>query len=170
MNTSRLLRRLSMSAFLCAAIILSSALSARAQAPPDLVKMAGAIPLTKDLLSHVKSFLQKLPNDADAKAEYLKMGRDKDTTPENVNSVIYKYPKLEAAFKASSLKPDEFVKAWGALMIAPSLAELDTPVEDKIAQANAEFCKANSDEVKSIGQSIEALEKETTAPSSSPSP
>jgi hypothetical protein len=163
MNITNSLRRLSMATFLCAAIILSVAVSTRAQGvSPEMVKMAGAIPLTKDLFSHVKSFLVKVTSDAQVKADFVKMGGDKDMTPETANSVVIKYPKVEAALKASSLKPEEFMKAWGVLMVAPALADAGAPVDDKAAQANVDFCKANADDVKSLTDSIAALESAAT--------
>jgi hypothetical protein len=165
MNISNSLRRLSMATFLCAAIILSAAVSARAEGvPPEMVKMAGATPLTKDLFSHVKSFLQKVTSDEAVKADFLKMGRDKDMSPESANSIVTKYPKVEAALESSSLKPDEFMKAWGVLMVAPALADAGAPVDDKAAQANVDFCKANADDVKSLTQSIENLESAAPSP------
>lgn len=166
MNISRMLRRPSMAAFLCATIILSAALSGRAQSQisPELLKMAGAIPLTRDLLANVKAFVQKLGENPDAKAEFLKMGRAKETTPENVSATISKYPKLEAAFKAAALKPEEFIKTWGVLMMAPVLAEVGEPVTDKVVQTNMAFCKANAEEVNSLAQAIDNLEKEIISP------
>jgi hypothetical protein len=165
MNISNSLRHLSMATCLYAAIILSVALSAHAEGvSPEMVKMAGAIPLTKDLFAHVKSFLQKVTDDAAVKTDFVKMGGDKDMSPDSANSIVTKYPKVEAALNSSSLKPDEFMKAWGVLMVAPALADAEAPVDDKAAQANVDFCKANADEVKSLTQAIENLERAAASP------
>lgn len=156
-----------MAAFLCATAILSCALTARAQISPELMKMAGEIALTKDLLARTKSFLQKVTDDAATKAEFAKMGGEKDVTAANVSSLVSKYPKLSAAFKSASLKPDEFMKVYGVILVVPPLAEAGGSVEDKAAQANVDFYNANKEEVKSVSQSVEALEN-ANSPASSP--
>jgi len=168
MNISRFLRRQFRAAFLGAAIILSSSPGARAQVPADALKMAGEIALTKDLMSHMRAFVKKVTEDAAVKAEFLKMNADPEMTPEMPDAVISKYPKVAAAFKSASVKPDEFVKAWSAMMIVPALIEAGTPVENKTAQANVEFFKANKDEVLALSQSIDTLDKAASAPAASP--
>jgi hypothetical protein len=168
MNISRFLRRPSLAAFVCATVILSSALAVRAQVPADALKMAGDIALTKDLMSHMRAFVKKVTEDAAVKAEFLKMNADPEMTPEMPDAVISKYPKVAGAFKSSSGKPDEFVKAWSAMMIVPALVEAGTPIENKTAQANVEFFKANKEEVLALSQSIDTLDKAAPSPSASP--
>jgi len=75
---------------------------------------------------------------------------------------------VAAAFKSSSVKPDEFVKAWGTMMIVPALSEAGTHIENKTAQANVEFFKANKEEVLALSQSIDTLDKAAPAPAASP--
>gem|GEM_PF-2754706 len=157
-----------MGAFFCATVILNCVLTARAQTSPELMKVAGSIALTKELLAHTKSFVQKVKDDAGVKAEFAKVGGEKDMTPESANTVVAKYPKLDAAFKSSSLKPDDFMKVWGTMIVVEGLAELGPSVDDKAAQANLDFYNANKEEVKSLSQSIEALQKPATSPASSP--
>ena len=157
-----------MGVFFCATVILSCVLTARAQPSPELLKVAGSIALTKELLAHTKSFVQKVINDAGVKAEFVKVGGETDMTPESANMVVAKYPKLDAAFKSSSLKPDDFMKVWGAMVVVEGLAELGAPVDDKAAQANIDFYNANKEEVKSLSESIEVLQKTTSSPVPSP--
>jgi hypothetical protein len=168
MNMSHFLRRPSLAAFLGAAVILSSSSGARAQVPADALKMAGDIALTKDLMSHMQAFVKKVTEDAAVKAEFLKMNEDPEMTEQMPDAVISKYPKVTGAFKSSMVKPDEFFKAWSAMMIVPALIAAGTPLENKTAQANVEFFKANKEEVLALSQSIATLEKASASPSASP--
>ncbi len=168
MNISRSLRRPFLGAFFCATIILSCALTARAEPSPELLKVAGSIALTKDLLAHTRAFVQKVTDDAAVKAEFAKIGGEKDMTPENANTVVAKYPKLDAAFKSSSLKPEDFMKVWGAMIVIEGLVEVGAPVDDKAVKANLDFYNANKEDVKALSQAIEGLQKTTASPAPSP--
>ncbi|MDP9005240.1 MAG: hypothetical protein M3N12_10690, partial [Verrucomicrobiota bacterium] len=81
------------------------------------MKIVGDIALTKDLMSHMRAFVKKVTEDTAVSAEFLKMNADPEMTPEMPNAVISKYPKVAAALKSLSVKPDEFVKSWSAMMI-----------------------------------------------------
>lgn len=161
-------RRLSLFTLICAAAILGSALATRAEVPPDALKLAGGIALTKDLMSHMKAFVAAVTGNPEVKAEFLKMNEDPAMSPEMPDAVIAKYPKVAAAFKSSSVKPDEFVKGWSVMMIVPTLADLKTPLEDKVARANVDFFNANKEEVTALSQSIDTLDRTTTSPTASP--
>src|ERR1700694_4835387 len=74
----------------------------RAEAPPDQIKAAGAIPLTTELLDKMDKFIKSVSTDAAAKAELAAVGKDPSMTPETWGSIITaKCPKAVAIFKAS---------------------------------------------------------------------
>src|SRR3977135_1882667 len=59
----------------------------RAEAPPDQIKAAGAIPLTTELLDKMDKFIKSVNTDDAAKAELAAAGKDPSITPETWGSV-----------------------------------------------------------------------------------
>src|SRR3954470_11218211 len=90
--------------------------TARAAVPESELKLAGAIPLTTELLDKMEKFLTSAKSDPAAKAELVAVTKEnKDNPPmtgEACGSLITaKCPKTLEVFKASNLTPDEFGKA-----------------------------------------------------------
>ena len=153
---------------LIAAVVVTPAMPA--QTPSDQAKMAGAIPLTIELLDKIDKFTKAVSTDAATTAEWNTSSKDSAISSDSPATVINsKYPKLAAAFKAAGLAPEDFVKAYGAILVTGVIAELPTPVEDKSAAANIAFYKANKDRVTATMNSLEALDKGADS-SSSPAP
>jgi hypothetical protein len=117
----------------------------RAETPPDQIKIAGAIPLTTQLLDKMDKFIKNESTDDAATTELAAIAKDPEITPENWGSVVTaKCPKTVEIFKASGVTPDEFGKAFFALMVI-GLSDDMAKSEDKTARANAEFFAANKD-------------------------
>ena len=129
---------------------------ARAEAPPSQLKLAGAIPLTTELLDKMEKFLTSVKSDAAAKAELvaaLKENKDNPlATGEAWGSLISaKCPKAVEIFQASGLTPDEFGKAglaieaiiMGDAMAPPGDKDNMAKSDDKAVAANAAFVAAN---------------------------
>jgi hypothetical protein len=146
----------------------------RAQIPSDQAKTAGAIPLTIELLDKIDKFTKAVNSDAATSAEWNRSSKDPAISSDAPSPVINsKYPKLAAALKAAGLAPEDFVKAYGAIIVSGMIAELGTPMEDKNAEANVAFCKANKDRVLATMNFLKALDEgadtsSSAAPSTSP--
>jgi hypothetical protein len=158
----------------CAVTVLALRPAVPAQEPSDQAKMAGAIPLTIELLDKIDKFTKAVSGDAATTAEWNTSSKDPAISSDAPAAVINsKYPKLAAAFKAAGLSPEDFVKAYGAILVTGVIAELATPVEDKNAEANITFYQANKERVTATMNSLEALDKganssRSAAPSPSP--
>jgi len=113
----------------------ASAPTTRAEAPESQLKLAGAIPLTTELLDKMEKFLTSVKSDAAAKAELvaaLKENKDNPlATGEAWGSLISaKCPKAVEIFQASGLTPDEFGKA-GLAIEAIIMGDAMAPPGDK---------------------------------------
>jgi hypothetical protein len=128
----------------------------RADIPANELKLAGAIPLTMELLDKMEKFLTSARSDAAATAELVAVrNENKDNPPmtgEAWGSLITaKCLKTIEIFQASGLTPDEFgkaVRAIEAIMFAEVMAppgDKDNMAksEDKTVAANAAFVAAN---------------------------
>jgi hypothetical protein len=147
-------------ALLAASAALAVPSATRAQTSSDQAKTAGAIPLSIELLDKIDKFTKAVNSDAATTAEWNASSKDpaisSDTPAVVINS---KYPKLAAAFKSADLAPEDFVKAYGAILVTGVIAEVDTPMADKNAEANITFYKANKDRVTATMNSLDALDK-----------
>jgi hypothetical protein len=128
----------------------------RAEAPASELKLAGAIPLTTELLDKMEKFFTSAKSDAAAKAELVAVIKEnKDNPPmtgEAWGSLISaKCPKTVEIFQASGLTPEEFGKAafaiqaiiLGDAMAPPGDKDNMAKSEDKAVAANAAFVAAN---------------------------
>ena len=175
MNLTRLLnRRCSLLPLLCVIAVFAVTPVTRAEPPSDQARMAGSIPLTIELLDKIDKFTKAVSSDAATTAEWNTSSKDPAISSDAPAAVINsKYPKLAAAFKAAGLAPEDFVKAYGAILVTGVIAEMGKPTEDKNADANIAFYKANKDRVTATMNSLEALDKgaessSQAAPSTSP--
>jgi hypothetical protein len=160
MTTPRIPNRNSVLILLGAILVFAIGPATRAQIPAEQAKMAGAIPLTTQLLDKLDKFAQAISGDAEAKSQYAASGKDSSMSPDSAQSVIdSKYPKLAAAFKTSGLTVDEFIKTMMALPITAAIAEMGGTPEDSTAVANLAFYKANKDRVTATMTKLEGLEK-----------
>ena len=134
----------------------AAAPTTRADIPAGELKLAGAIPLTTELLDKMEKFLTSAKSDAAAKAELVAVTKEnKDNPPmtgEAWGSLISaKCPKAVEIFQASGLTPDEFGKAalaiqaiiLGDAMAPPGDKDNMAKSEDKTVAANAAFVAAN---------------------------
>src|SRR3954470_24660542 len=108
--------------------------TARAAVPESELKLAGAIPLTIELLDKMEKFLAGAKSDAAAKAELVAVTKEnKDNPPmtgEAWGSLITaKCPKTAAVFQAAGVTPEEFGKACLAIQ-AIILGEVMAPAGD----------------------------------------
>lgn len=130
--------------------------AARAAIPENQLKLAGAIPLTTELLEKMEKFLTSAKSDAVAKAELVAVTKEnKDNPPmtgEAWGSLITaKCPKTVAVFEGVGLTPEEFGKAahaietiiMGEAMAPPGDPDNMAKSEDKTVAANAAFVAAN---------------------------
>jgi len=139
----------------------------RAETPPDQIKAAGAIALTKELLDKMDAFIKNVGTNEAAKAELGAAGKDPSITPENWGSVVSaKCPKAVEVFKASGLTPDEFGKGIFAIM-AVGMSDDLAKSDDKAVQANAAFVTANKERADSIFGAFMML-GESSPPASTP--
>jgi len=128
----------------------------RAALPESEVKLAGAIPLTTELLEKMEKFLTTEKSDAAAKAELAAVTKEnKDNPPmtgEAWGSLITaKCPKVVAVFESVGLTPEEFGKAAHAIesiIMCEAAAPPGEPdnlakSQDKTAAANDRFYLAN---------------------------
>ncbi len=141
---------------ICAIGAFMLAPAIRAEIPPNELKLAGAIPLTTELLDKMEKFLTSAKSDAAAKAELVAaIKENKDNPPmtgEAWGSLITaKCPKTVEIFQASGLTPEEFGKAALAIqsimfaeaMAPPGDKDNMAKSEDKTVAANAAFVAAN---------------------------
>ena len=148
----------SMATTLAVIVLLGFAVApmARAEAPESQLKLAGAIPLTTELLDKMEKFFTSAKSDAAAKAEFVAATNEKKDDPpmtgEAWGSLISaKCPKAAEIFKASGITPDELGKAGFAIqtiilgdaMAPPGDKDNMAKSEDKIVAANAAFVAAN---------------------------
>jgi hypothetical protein len=147
----------------------------QAQLPDELLKLAGAVPLTTALIDSVDKFVKAVGADPAAKAEWDTAGKDPNMTAEKVAEALPKYPKLAAAFKSAGLAPVDFMNAMSAIVGSTAAAEMANggadAGTDKTVQANIAFYKANKTRCAAIMNSIDAIEKSvssSSAPASSP--
>jgi hypothetical protein len=141
----------------------------RAETPPDQIKAAGAIPLTKELFDKMETFIKNLDSDADAKAELATASKDPTINPDNWgSSVTAKCPKVAAIFKTTGISADEFGKAIFAIM-AVAMSEELAKSEDKAVKANADFVEANKDQANKIFGSFMMLgDSSSSSPAATP--
>ena len=150
MNLHRSLNRSFTIPLLC--VIASVAVAA---IPEAVLKSAGAIPLTMELLEKMEKFVASLRSDAAAKAElaaFTKENRDNPPRGEAWGkAVTAKCPKAVALFQAAGVTPEDFAKAGDAIetiLFAEGMAPPGDPdnlgkSEDKTVAANAAFVAAN---------------------------
>ena len=128
----------------------------RADIPPNELKLAGAIPLTTELLDKMEKFLTSAKSDAAAKAELVAVTNENKGNPPMTGEawgslLTAKCPKTVEIFKASGLTPDEFGKAvlaiqaimFADVMAPPGDKDNIAKSEDKAVAANAAFVAAN---------------------------
>jgi hypothetical protein len=148
----------------------AAAPTTRSEAPESQLKVAGAIPLTTELLDKMEKFLSSIKSDAAAKAELvavIKGIRDNPTlTGEDWGSLISaKCPKTVAIFQASGLTPEGFGKAAFAIeaiifadaMAPPGDKDNMAKSEDKTVAANAAFFAANRGRAEAVYGSFATL-------------
>jgi hypothetical protein len=148
--------RSSFFALVCVIAALPLAATTRAALPESEVKLAGAIPLTTELLEKMEKFLTNLKSDAAAKSELAAVtNENKDNPPmtgEAWGSLITaKCPKTVAVFQATGLTPEEFGKAAHAIesiIMCETAAPPGDPdnlakSQDKTVAANDAFYLAN---------------------------
>jgi hypothetical protein len=166
MNLTPSLSRCFIPTVLAAIAALAVPSATRAQTPSDQAKTAGAIPLSIELLDKIDKFTKAVNSDAATTAEWNASSKDPAISSETPAVIINsKYPKLAAAFKSADLAPEDFVKAYGAILVTGVIAEVGTPMADKNAEANITFYKANKDRVTATMSSLDALDKGADSPS-----
>jgi hypothetical protein len=156
------------------AVVLFGAFSlvpaTRAAIPESELKLAGAIPLTTELLEKMEKFLTGAKSDAAAKAELVAVTKaNKDNPPmtgEAWGSLITaKCPKAVEIFQASGLTPEEFGKAalaiqsilLGDAIAPPGDNDNMAKSEDKTVAANAAFVAANKARAEAVFGSFATL-------------
>jgi len=155
---------------LCAFAAIALVPTTRAAIPESELKLAGAIPLTTELLDKMEKFLTSAKSDPAAKAELVAVTKEnKDNPPmtgEAWGSLITaKCPKTLEVFKASNLTPDEFGKAalaiqsiiMGEAMAPPGDNDNMAKSEDKAVAANAAFVAANKGRAEAVFGSFATL-------------
>jgi len=155
---------------LCAIAAFAPALPTRAAIPESELKLAGAIPLTTELLDKMEKFLTSAKSDSAAKAELVAVTKEnKDNPPmtgEAWGSLITaKCPKTVAVFEANGLTADEFGKAalaiqsiiMGEAMAPPGDPDNMAKSEDKTVAANAAFVAANKARAEAVYGSFATL-------------
>jgi hypothetical protein len=156
MNLGRLLNRSFIVLLLFALALFAFMLATRAAIPESQLKLAGAIPLTTELLEKMEKFVANLKSDAAAKAELVAVTKEnKDNPPmtgEAWGSLITaKCPKTVALFEAAGVTAEEFGKAAhaietiivGEVMAPPGDPDNMAKSDDKTVAANAAFVAAN---------------------------
>ena len=142
-------------------VLLAVALSAltpatRAAIPESQLKLAGAIPLTTELLEKMEKFVASLKGDDAAKAELTTVTKEnKDNPPMTGEAwgalITAKCPKTVALFEAAGLTAEDFGKAahvietiiMGEAMAPPGDPDNMAKSDDKTVAANAAFVAAN---------------------------
>ena len=167
MSLTPFLNRCSFLSLVCVIAAVAVTPAIRAQTPSDQAKTAGAILLSIELLDKIDKFTKAVNGDPATTAEWNSSSKDPAISSESPAAVIdSKYPKLAAAFKTAGLPPADFVKAYGAILVTGVIAELGTPMENKNAEANVAFFKANKDRVTATMNALEALDKGADAAAS----
>ncbi|MEY2501645.1 MAG: hypothetical protein QOI07_1979 [Verrucomicrobiota bacterium] len=168
MKNIRLLRLLAFP-LLCVILAFSFAPALRAEVPPDQVKAAAAIPLTKELFDKMEKFNKAMETNTEAKAELATASKDPSISPDNWGSAITaKCPKVTAVFKSVSLSADDFGKAIFAIM-ALAMGEELAKSEDKAVKANYDFIKANEAQANTIFGSFMMLgDTSSSSPAATP--
>jgi len=156
MNLPRHLNRFFVVPVLCTLAVFPFTPTTRAAIPESVLKNAGAIPLTTELLEKMEKFLTAEKSDAAAKAELAAVTKEnKDNPPmtgEAWGSLITaKCPKVVAVFESVGLTPEEFGKAAHAIesiIMCEAAAPPGDPdnlakSQDKTVAANDAFYLAN---------------------------
>lgn len=127
----------------------------RAAIPESVLKSAGAIPLTTELLEKMEKVVASVKSDAAAKAELAAFTKEnKDNSPRGEEwgkAITAKCPKTVALCQAADVTPEDFGKATDAIetiLLAEGMAPPGDPdnlgkSEDKTVAANAAFVAAN---------------------------
>ena len=155
----------------CAIFALTITPAIRAEVPPDQIKAAGAIPLTKELFDKMEKFIKTVDSDAAAKAELSAASKDPSMGPDNWGATVNaKCPKTTAIFKTVGMTADDFGKAIFAIM-AVAMSEELAKSEDKAVKANADFIKANEVQANTIFGSFMMLgDTSSSSPTATPMP
>jgi uncharacterized protein (DUF849 family) len=140
----------------CALAIFPLISPTRAAIPESELKLAGAIPLTTELLEKMEKFLASEKSDAAAKAELAAATKENKDNPPSTGEawgslITAKCPKTVAVFEAAELTPEEFGKAalaiqsiiMGEAMAPPGDPDNMAKSADKTVAANAAFVAAN---------------------------
>ena len=135
----------------------------RAAIPESELKLAGAIPLTTELLEKMEKFLTGLKSDAAAKAELAAVTKENKDNPPMTGEAwgsltTAKCPKTVAVFEAADLTANEFGKAAlaiQAIILAEAMAPPGDPdnmakSDDKTVAANAAFVAANKGRAEAV--------------------
>ena len=144
--------------------------ASRAAIPESELKLAGAIPLTTELLEKMEKFLTGAKSDAAAKAELVAVTKaNKDNPPATGEAwgslVTAKCPKAVEIFQALGLTPEEFGKAalaiqsilLGDAIAPPGDNDNMAKSEDKTVAANAAFVAANKARAEAVFGSFATL-------------
>ena len=168
---TRLLHRNIAFPLLCAIFALTIAPAIRAEVPPDQIKAAGAIPLTKELFDKMEKFIKAVDSDAATKTELSAASKDPSMGPDNWGATVNaKCPKTTEIFKTIGMTADEFGKAIFAIM-AVAMSEELAKSEDKAVKANADFIKANEVQANTIFGSFMMLgNTSSSSPTATPTP
>jgi hypothetical protein len=154
---------------LCALAAFALVPVLRAEVPPDQVKAAAAIPLTKDLFDKMEKFIKAVDADAAAKTELSNASKDPSMNPDNWGATVTaKCPKTTEIFKTVGMTADDFGKAIFAIM-AIAMGEELAKSEDKAVKANADFVEANKVQANTIFGSFMML-GDPSAPSPAATP
>jgi hypothetical protein len=148
----------------------AGASTTRAEIPASELQLAGAVPLSTELLDKMEKFLTNAKSDAAAKAELVAVTKEnKDNPPmtgEAWGSLISaKCPKTVEIFQASGLTADEFGKAafaiqaiiLGDAMAPPGDKDNMAKSENKAVAANAAFVAANRPRAEAVYGSFATL-------------
>jgi len=168
MITRSLHRHIALS-LLGAILALTIAPALRAAVPPDQIKAAGAIPLTKELFDKMEKFIKAVDADAVAKTELSEASKDPAMGPDNWGATVNaKCPKTTEIFKTVGMTADDFGKAIFAIM-AVAMSEELAKSEDKAVKANADFVEANKVQANTIFGSFMMLgETSSSSPTATP--
>ena len=154
----------------CALATFAPVPPTRAAIPETELKLAGAIPLTEELLGKMEKFFTSVKSDAAAKAELVAVTKEnKDNPPATGEAwgslVTAKCPKTVEVFEASGLTAEEFGKAVLAIqsiifadaVAPPGDKDNMAKSEDKTVAANAAFVAANRARAEAVYGSFATL-------------
>jgi hypothetical protein len=162
MNLCRSLNRFVALPLLCA-IAFALIPTTHAAIPENELKLAGAIPLTTELLDKMEKFLTSAKSDAAAKAELVAVTKEnKDNPPMTgeawASLINAKCPKTVEVFKASDLTPDEFGKAALAIQSIIMAEAMAPPGDnDNMAKSDDKTVAANKGRAEAIFGSFSTL-------------